>query len=167
MRRLVEYLCDELDELEEKIDRQGKLSVSETQYGDLLAHFKKNLVKSEEAMGEDDEYSMGGSSYERGGNNYYDGSSYARGRGRNARRDRMGRYSREGRGNSNYENYDGNSYERGGSSYRGGNNYRRGGYSRDDAKQEFAENLREMMEQAPDENARQSIQRMIQQMEQN
>lgn len=90
---------------------------------------------------------------------YYDGGSYARGRGRNAKRDSMGRYSREGSyRDGNYDYYDGGSYR--------GGNYRRGGYSRDDAKQEFAENLREMMEQAPDSDTRQSIQRMIQQMEQ-
>ena len=75
----------------------------------------------------------------------YDGASYARGRGRNAKRDSMGRYARDG----------GNSMR----SYRGG-------YSRGD-KQEYIENLRDMMEDAPDEQTRQSIQRMISQMEQN
>ena len=158
---LKEMLLDELSEY----GRKGELNAKTLETIDTLAHATKNLCKIIEDAEMMEESSMGGSSYDRGGNNYYDGSSYARGRGRNARRDRMGRYSRDGRGN-NYENYDGNSYERG-NSYRGGNNYRRGGYSRDDAKQEFAENLREMMEQAPDENARQSIQRMIQQMEQN
>ncbi len=39
-------------------------------------------------------------------------------------------------------------------------------YSRDDGKQEYIENLRGMMEDAPDEQTRQSIQRMIQQMNQ-
>lgn len=70
----------------------------------------------------------------------YDGGSYARGRGRNAKRDSMGRYS----------------------SNRGGN-YRM--YSRDDGKSEYIENLRDMMEEAPDEQTRQEIQRMIQKME--
>ena len=84
-----------------------------------------------------------GMSYERdmrGGRSYRDGSyndgSYARGRGRNAKRDSMGRYSREG-------------------SYRG--------YSRD-GKDEYIEHLREMAEDAPDEQTRQSIHRMIEQM---
>lgn len=72
----------------------------------------------------------------------YDGGSYARGRGRNAKRDSMGRYSRD---------------------YRGGS-YR--GYSRDGGKQEYIEDLRSMMDSAPDEQTRQSIQRMISQMEQ-
>lgn len=149
---LKEMLLDELSEY----GRKGELNAKTLETIDTLAHATKNLCKIIEDAEMMEESSMGGSSYERGGNNYYDGSSYARGRGRNARRDRMGRYSREGRGN-NYENYDGNSY-------RGGNNYRRG-YSRDDAKKEFAENLKEMMEQAPDNETRQKIQRMIQNME--
>lgn len=89
-----------------------------------------------------EEYSEGMGSYRdgrvyRGGG--YDGGSYARGRGRNARRDSMGRYSR-------------------------GGGYRNDGYSRG-GKQEYIENLRDMMEDAPDEQTRQNIQRMIQQME--
>lgn len=99
---------------------------------------------------EESEYSEEGGSY-RGSNSYRGGyedeMSYARGRGRNARRDSMGRYSRDD-----------------GGSYRGGRSYR--GYSRDGGKHEYIENLRDMMEDAPDENTRQSIQRMIQQMEQ-
>lgn len=100
---------------------------------------------------EDSSYE-GGMAHERGGRSYrgsyensYDGGSYARGRGRGAKRDSMGRYARDG-----------------GRSYRG--SYR--GYSRDDGKKEYIENLREMMEDAPDDQTRQSIQRMIQQMEQ-
>lgn len=82
----------------------------------------------------------GGRSY-RGSYAYDDGESYARGRGRNARRDRMGRYSRE--------------YNRDGMSYR------RDGYSRDDAREEYAENLRRAMEAAPDEQTRMKVQRMM------
>lgn len=71
--------------------------------------------------------------------NYDGGMSYARGR-RNARRDSMGRYSRDGR------SYRGNSYER--------------GYSRD-GKDEYREQLMDMLDSAPDEATRQSIQRTI------
>ena len=67
----------------------------------------------------------------------YDGGSYARGRGRNAKRDSMGRYSR--------------------------NSYR--GYSRDGG-DDYLDRLHDMMESAPDEQTRQEIQRMIQKMEQ-
>lgn len=72
---------------------------------------------------------------------YDDGMSMARGRGRNARRDSMGRYSRE--------SYRGGSYER--------------GYSRD-GKEEYREQLMDMLDTAPDEQTRQSIQRMIDNM---
>ena len=90
-------------------------------------------------------YSEEGRSY-RGGYGYDDGMSMARGRGQNARRDSMGRYSRDD-----------------GYGYRGGRSMN---YSRADAKQEYIDNLHEMMMNAPDDQTRQSIQRMIQQMEQ-
>ena len=86
---------------------------------------------------DDDEMSYDGRSY-RSYDGSYDGYSNARGRGRNAKRDSIGRYSREG--NRSY-----------------------GRYSRD-GKQEYIEHLREMMEDAPDDQTRQSIQRMIEQM---
>lgn len=105
MHKLIEYVCDELDELERKVDKGGKLSASEMQYLDTLAHTKKNLLKAEE-MSEDMEYSGAmigrrvyndGMSYNMDGSYARDGrrGSYARGRGRNARRDSMGRYSRD------------------------------------------------------------------------
>lgn len=99
------------------------------------------------AYEEDEEggYSEEGRSY-RGGYGYDDGMSMARGRGQNARRDSMGRYSRN----------DGYGYRCG----------RSMNYSRADAKQEYMDELREMMMNAPDDQTRQSIQRMIQQMEQ-
>lgn len=95
---------------------------------------------------EESDYSEDGGSY-RG--SYGGDMSYARGRGRGANRYADGRYAPTSRN---------------GGSYRGGRSYR--GYSRDDGKQEYIDNLREMMEDAPDDQTRQSIQRMIQQMEQ-
>ena len=94
---------------------------------------------------EESGYSEDGRSY-RGGYDYDDGMPMARGRGRNAKRDSMGRYSRDD-----------------GYGYRGGRSMN---YSRADAKQEYIDNLHEMMMNAPDDQTRQSIQRMIQQMEQ-
>ena len=44
------------------------------------------------------------------------------------------------------------------------NTYNRDGYSRD-GKQEYIEHLRDMMDEAPDEQTRKSIERMISQME--
>lgn len=99
------------------------------------------IIDMEEDGYEDDmSYARDGRSY-RGGSYRYDDGSYARGRGRNAKRDNLGRYSREG-------------------SYR-----RMDGYSRADGKEEYIENLRDMMMDAPDEKTRQSIKRMIDEME--
>lgn len=77
MDKLIDYICEELEQLERKADKDGKLTMSEVQYLDILAHAKKNLLKSEEM---DNGYSY----------RSYDG--YSRG-GR--KRDAMGRYSRE------------------------------------------------------------------------
>ena len=129
MHKLMEYVCEELEELERKAAKEGKLSMNDLQVADTLAHLKKNLLKAEE-MSEQSEYSMmggysrrgsyaGGGSYRgdsyAGGGSYADNENYpnmdfvrpdgsyrdggmsgARGRGRGARRDAMGRYSSEG-----------------------------------------------------------------------
>ena len=96
MHKLIDYICDELEELERKADKDGKLSMAEVQYMDTLAHAKKNLMKAEEMS--EDGYSNRG--YSRGryyvDGTYDDGHSYARGRMGNVRRDSMGRYSRDG-----------------------------------------------------------------------
>lgn len=150
MHKLIEYICDELEELERKADKDGKLSMAEIQYADTLAHMKKNLLKADE-MWEESDYSMAGSyeggsyarggrvgrssrraSYARGGDR--GGYSNARGRGQNARRDSMGRYSRED------------------------------GYSM--AGDEMIDELRDLMQDAPDEQTRMEFQRFIQKIEQ-
>lgn len=105
----------------------------------------------EEEM-EGGEEGMSSASYRdgRGRGSYYEEGSYERrGRGRNARRDSRGRYAREG------------SYREG--SYREG---RRGSYYREGGKEEFASELRELMQDAPDQQTRQQIQQMLQQIEQ-
>ena len=135
MHKLIDYICDELDELERKVEKGGKLSTQEVQYMDTLAHTKKNLLKSEEMS--DGGYSS--RPYMR--NPVYsmdDGMSYARGRGSNARRDSMGRYSSR-------------------------SGYSRNGYSMDD--DSMIEELRELMNQAP-EHKKQKFQRFISEMEQ-
>ena len=50
MHKLIEYICDELEELNRKAGKDGKLSMAEIQYMDTLAHAKKNLLKGEEMM---------------------------------------------------------------------------------------------------------------------
>lgn len=99
MHKLIDFVCDELEDIEQKASK-GELSISDVQYADTLAHLKKNLLKSEEMMEDFDEgYSsemrpMNGTM--RGGSYRYDGGmSYARGRGSRAKRDSMGRYSSE------------------------------------------------------------------------
>lgn len=116
---LKEKLMRELEEYGTK-----ELSAGTLQAVDTLAHAIKNLCKIIEAA-EEEEYSMAGGSYayarggggggrsnrgggssNRGGSNRggssagggrggQSGNAYARGRGRNARRDSMGRYSGE------------------------------------------------------------------------
>ena len=86
MHKLIDYICDKLEDIERKVEKGAELSMTEVQYMDTLAHAKKNLMKAEEMAEEG--YSNG---YD-----YDDGRSYARGRRGNVRRDRMGRYSRRG-----------------------------------------------------------------------
>ena len=142
MDKLIGFICDELEELERKADKEGKLSMAELQYGDTLAHFKKNLLKAEEmsngyskSMGSYGEGSYRDGSY---GNGSYRDGSYERG------------YSRE------------NSYRRG---RRGANqygSYAQGGYSRD---HEMVAELRELMEDAPNEHVRKEFERLISKIE--
>jgi hypothetical protein len=81
-----------------------------------------------------------GTSYE-SGYSERGGSSYARGRGRYAKRDSMGRYSRDD-----------------GMMYRGG---MRGGYSRDEGKHYMMEQLEEMMEQAQKPAEKEALRRCM------
>lgn len=163
---LKEMLCEELEEYGKK----DKLDVGGLEIVDKLAHTIKNLDKIIETY-EDEEYSGEGSyegsyeggSYQGGGNmgGSYEGS-YERGGSR------RGSYAREGgRGG------------RGGGSRRGsyamargdgrgrGRNARRdsmGRYSRDS--QMMVQELRELMEDAPDERTKMEFQKFIQKIEQ-
>lgn len=91
IKKLKEMLCEELEEY----GRKGELSAGELDIVDKLAHAVKNLGKVMEKA-EEEEYSN------RNGPYYMDsyGGSYARGRGQGARRDSMGRYSRNNYGDS-------------------------------------------------------------------
>lgn len=138
---LKEMLCKELEEY----GRKGDLDVGSLEIVDKLAHAVKNLGKILE-MDEEGEYSndggmMGGNMGS--GNSYrYDGrsmrgGSYARGRGRNARRDSRGRYS----------------------SYYGG------GYSRaEDDMEDIVSEMRELMVDLPQEK-QQEVRRFIDKIE--
>lgn len=99
MHKLLDVICDEMDELERKAGKDGKLSMAELQYVDMLAHTKKNLLKADEMM------EGGMSSYEDGrrGRSSYESSREGRSSYESSNR-------RGGRGRSSY-------YDGGGSSY--------------------------------------------------
>ena len=128
IEKIKEMLNSEL----EIFGKKNALTVTDLEKIHKLSDTIKNLDKI--VMLEEDEYEMGG-------------SSYARGRGRNAKRDRMGRYSSEG--DMPYEHHRGNSYDDDMSYARGGRGRR---YSRDDgysnASDEMMSMLGEMMEDA-------------------
>ena len=119
---LKEKLCDELEEYGSKKLDAGTLDVV-----DKLAHTIKNLDKIIESY--EDEYS---GAYDDGmmGDGYSRRYSGARGRGRNARRDSMGRYSRA------------------------------------DGTEMMVSELRELMNDAPDERTKMEFKKFIQKMEQ-
>lgn len=109
MHKLLNAVCNEIETLEKKIDKAGGIAAGDLEALTKFVELKKNLLKIEK-MDEDDGMSnaMRGSydgSYRGGqdGGSYrrsyddgsYDGGSYARGRGRNAKRDSMGRYASE------------------------------------------------------------------------
>ena len=152
MHKLINYVCAELEKIEQQTET-GKLSIAEIEYADKLANLKKNLLKADELM--DAGYSGDIRSYPssyRGGRSYDDGgSSYGReggrayddrGRGSRAQRDSRGRYS-SGRGYSRYVRDD---------------------YSMDT--DEVVQDLRELMNMAPDQRMRQEIQRIVTKVEQ-
>lgn len=151
MHKLMEFVCDELEEMERKVAKDGKLSRTDLEDVMKLAKVKKNLLETE-LLSEESEYSnaMGGysrresyadrsyadMSYADDGRRDFvrpDGSyryetptaSYARGRRGNVRRDSMGRYSRSG---------------------------------------DFTEELEMLMEKAPDERTKEEIRKLMERM---
>ena len=131
MKALMDYICDEIDELERKADK-GKLSMAEVQYLDTLAHTKKNLLKAEEMSGgySGGMYPVYGHTYNEG-RSYADGRTYNDGRSYARRRDSMGRYSR--------------------------------GYSM--ANEDMMDELRDLMEKAPDEMTKKEFRKFIDKIE--
>ena len=147
----------ELYEYEDKAKKSGggKLSAGDLETLHKLTDTVKNIDKIE-MLEDEGGYSEGGDWMGEGriyGQTYRDdGVSYARGRGRNARRDSMGRYSCEG-----------GMMERGGS-YRGGS-YRGGGYSMADGIDDMMEKAEEMLEEAETPEQKQAIHKFIKELE--
>lgn len=50
MHDLINFACEELEELERKA-KDKKMSMSDVQYADMLAHMKKNLLAAEGMIG--------------------------------------------------------------------------------------------------------------------
>lgn len=135
LEELKEMLCEELEEYGAK----DKLDMGGLEIVDKLAHAIKNIDKileSEDGYSEARGYSRGYArmnyprEYSRGNygdSNYDDGYSMRRGRGRNAKRDSMGRYAR--------------------------------------ANDMMVDELRELMNDAPDEQTRMEFEKFIQKME--
>lgn len=148
MHKLIEYISDEIMSLEKKAG-SGKLSMQELQYADTLARVKKNLMKCEEMDG--------GEGYS--GN--YSGNYSER------RYSTRGGYSRNDGRSYDGRSYDGNSYDGPG---RGPNaardrfgRYSSTGYSMDG--EDMIDELRELMDKAPDEQKRQEFKRFIEKLE--
>lgn len=142
MHTLIDYVCKEMDDLERKA-QNGKLSMAEMQYLDTLAHTKKNLLKSDEMMDED--YSM-----DDGYNGSYDGSN----RSYDGDRSYGGDYRSYRRSNTDNRSYRGRKRDSMGRYARGGNT------------EMMVEELRGMMEDAPDDRTRQEFQTFIRKIEQ-
>ena len=151
MHDLKDLLCAELEDYAEKGKKSGKMSMGDLETVHKLTDTVKNILKidmleEESGYSEDGHYMGEGRIY---GTSYDDGMhreggySYARGR-RYARRDSMGRYSRDG----------GMSYARDGRGMRGG-------YSRDDGKHYMMEQLEEMMEEAEKPAEKEALRRCM------
>lgn len=148
MHKIKEKLKEELKTLEKQIEKKDTMSAGDLELLHKLSDTIKNIDKiclleedEEDGYSERSNWMGDGRFY---GQSYDDGrmggNSYARGRGRNARRDSMGRYSRD----------DGMNY---------GMNY-----SRDDGKMKMIENLEDLAETA-DTKSREAIHRAIKQIE--
>lgn len=136
---LCETVSKELSTANEKIRAAGgKLSAGDLDYLDKITHTMKSaktIIAMAEAEERDGE--SGYYPYMGGYRSYGDGNSMRRGGRSNARRrDAMGRYSRENRD-----------------------------YSRADAKADMVDDLRELMEDAPDERTRMRFKEFIREIE--
>ena len=151
MHDLKDLLCAELADYAEKGKKSGKMSIGDLDSIHKLTDTVKNILKidmleNETGYSEDGAYMGEGRIY---GTSYDDGMrrggrySYARGRGRYAKRDSMGRYSRD----DGYMRRDGRGM--------------RDGYSRDDGKAYMMEQLEDMMEDAEKPAEKEALRRCM------
>ena len=151
MHDLKDLLCAELEDYAENGKKSGKMSMGDLESIHKLTDTVKNILKidmleDESGYSEDGAYMGEGRIY---GTSYDDGMrrgvgySYARGRGRYAKRDSMGRYSRD----DGYMRRDGRDM--------------RDGYSRDDGKAYMMEQLEDMMEDAEKPAEKEALRRCM------
>ena len=141
LEKLKEALCEELD----KFGKSGDVTVSSLEKIHKLTDTIKNIDKIM-VLEEEGGYSEAGDWM---GEGRMYGTSYARGRGRNAKRDSMGRYSKDG-GYSEDDDY---------SERRMGR-----GYSRDEATDHLMRQLGSMMEDA-DPKQRETLKKWMRELE--
>ena len=149
MHDLKDLLCAELEDYAEKGKKSGKMSMGDLDSIHKLTDTVKNILKidmleDESGYSEDGAY-MGegriyGTSYDYGMRRGV-GYSYARGRGRYAKRDSMGRYSRD------------DGYMR--------RDVRDGGYSREDGKEYMMERIGELMDEAQKPAEKEALRRCM------
>ena len=151
MHDLKDLLCAELEDYAEKGKKSGKMSMGDLDSIHKLTDTVKNILKidmleGETGYSEDGAYMGEGRIY---GTSYDDGMrrgvgySYARGRSRYAKRDSMGRYSRD----DGYMRRDGRGM--------------RDGYSREDGKAYMMEQLEDMMEDAEKPAEKEALRRCM------
>ena len=151
MHDLKDLLCAELEDYAEKGKKSGKMSMGDLDSIHKLTDTVKNILKidileEESGYSEDGAYMGEGRIY---GTSYDDGMrrgggySYARGRGRYAKRDSMGRYSRD----DGYMRRDGRGM--------------RDGYSREEGKAYMMEQLEDMMEDAEKPAEKEALRRCM------
>ena len=148
MHDLKDLLCAELEDYAEKGKKSGKMSMGDLDSIHKLTDTVKNILKidmleEESGYSEDGHYMGEGRIYGTSYDVYDRGTSYARGRGRYAKRDSMGRYSRD----DGYMRRDGRGV--------------RDGYSRDEGKAYMMEQLEDMMEDAEKPAEKEALRRCM------
>ena len=148
MHDLKDLLCAELEDYAEKGKKSGKMSMGDLDSIHKLTDTVKNILKidmleGETGYSEDGAYMGEGRIYGTSYNGYDRGTSYARGRGRYAKRDSMGRYSRD----DGYMRRDGRGM--------------RDGYSREDGKAYMMEQLEDMMADAEKPAEKEALRRCM------
>ena len=148
MEDLKDLLCAELEDYAEKGKKSGKMSMGDLDSIHKLTDTVKNIMKidilkEETGYSEDGAYMGEGRIYGTSYDGYDRGASYARGRGRYAKRDSMGRYSRD----DGYMRRDGRGM--------------RDGYSRDEGKAYMMEQLEDRMEDAEKPAEKEALRRCM------